>query len=422
MAKLNMTKKKKPTSNILIKKAEQKQLNARFLERIKFIAKAMIGEEKFKLIPRDFLEEITALRVPGLKAKAAPGSDILKSTVTQYNKLLTELINEHTIETNIGKTIPLGWYFTEGIVLLDQISLIENADFANAVIVKNAFQQYLPDSEHYASMGNVLDITIRDADVLLSEADKHGIIYSDMTDIVYNNPESASNAIFIDRMRPEKAQILIDDHSRTIIKIGWVSSNKEWVHPSIKPAQIGFKGEGADIPLPIYIQKHAIDNLQTRIDITPGIMFYALSSSFIDGQISYAKGDNQSKVAYYLSEQKVGYLLCKWFDNKIVIITFLFLTNDGTPEAKKLKELLSLEKADKKYLQIDNLPHFNSYNFENNKLLSAVFTAAGCGSLLKLGHLQEFSKKSIANKDPESIKKYISDFSIRQKGIKQSNL
>jgi len=40
-----MAKKKKSSSNIQAKKAGEKQLTIRFLERIKFIAKALIGDK-----------------------------------------------------------------------------------------------------------------------------------------------------------------------------------------------------------------------------------------------------------------------------------------------------------------------------------------------------------------------------------------
>lgn len=412
----NMTKKKKNNVSIQAKKAGDKQLDARFLERIKFIAKAMIGEEKFDLIPSYFFEAVTTLRVPVLKArKATPESDILKSTVVQYNKLFTAFINEHTIETDYKIEIPLGWYFNEGIVLLNYISMMPDNHFSEAAMLKEAFKEYLPGSEHHTWLGNVLEVTIFDANVFLSEPDKF-VIHADMTDTAYINPETTSNAISIQRVRTEKTKVLVDDHYRTTLKVGWVLADEKWEYPSIKPAQIGFEGEGADVPVHIYIQQHAINKLQERIDITPGILYFGLGGSFMDEHISYVKKDNYSLVAYFLSEQKVGYLLCKWCDNKILITTFLFLTNDGTPEGKKLRELLLLEKADKAYLGIDTMPHFNSYHFEKDEWLSNLFIEAGCGSLLKIGHLEEFSKKSIADKDPESIHKYISDFALFKKG------
>jgi len=400
-----MKKKKKDAVAIQTRKAENKELDGRFLERITIIGKALVGEEKFSLIPLTVLEQITKSRAPRLKAKAAYGSDILSSTVKQYNKLFYEFIKEHSIETPYNSEISVDYYLSEGIVLLNCISVLPDKAFHNASLVKEAFQQYLPGSDHHTWMVEFLETIIMDAIAFLSELDKH-IIHADMTDTAWINPYTVSNTIFLKRFSLEKTKIVIDNANRTIIRLGWILATEEWAYNSISPAKLGYEGESADVPLPIYIQQHAIDKLQKRIDITPGIMHFGVVHSF-DESILYLKTATHVLVPYFLSEQKVGYLLCKWFDNKILIHTFLFLTNDGTPEGKMLKKLCLLEKADKEYLRIDTMPHFNSYHFDKDERLSALFTAAGCGSLLKIGHLEEYSKKSIADKDPESILKYL---------------
>ena len=64
---------------------------------------------------------------------------------------------------------------------------------------------------------------------------------------------------------------------------------------------------------------------------------------------------------------------------------------------------------------IDKLSSFNAYHFERNEKMSKLFQEAGCGSLLKLGHVQEFSLKEMKDKDPESITQYLSDASFFQK-------
>jgi hypothetical protein len=58
---------------------------------------------------------------------------------------------------------------------------------------------------------------------------------------------------------------------------------------------------------------------------------------------------------------------------------------------------------------IDKLSTFNAYHFERSEKMSRLFEEAGCGSLLKLGHLQEFSLNEVKDKDPESIEQYLID-------------
>jgi hypothetical protein len=207
-----MTKKKANTREIAAKrKADIKLLDERFLERVTIIGRALIGDT-FELIPPQILRHMAFCRAPRLKAKAEEGSYIPKEIVIKYNELLLEFIKEDTIESYSGVEIPLDWYLSEGLMLV------------------NYFHQLM------------------------------------------------------------------------------------------------------------------------------------------------------HLVPFDLASGKIGYLLCRWCERKIIITTFLFLTNDGTPEGKKLEELTMLKKMDKQHLQIDTVQHFLSYHIDRNEELKSLFIEAGCGS------------------------------------------
>jgi hypothetical protein len=417
-----MTKKKNNSADIEVKRvAAEKQQKARFLDRIKIIAKALIGEEKFALIPPRVLLAIADLHPPRLRVKAEPYSNISKTMVVKYNSLFAEFINEHTIETDFGDDIKFDWYYSEGLTLLNYLHVLSDHHFANAVEVKEALKEYLPGSDFHQKMGKILEIIVSDANVFLSEADKY-LIQANIWDTAHSNMMTQCNTIYIDQYAPKKGEIDVDGHSRKIFKLGWILEEAEWTFCNIQPAQLGFKGKGADVSIPVVFQQHLIDRLQERIDLTPGLMQYAMFQTFLDPKIRYVKRASSSLVPYKLADQKLGYFVCKWCDNHILLSTFLFLTNDGTPEGKKLQKLLLLQKADKQYFKIDSMPHFNSYNFANNDQLSQIFKEAGCGSLLKIGHLTQYSQRKIQDKDPESIVKYLSDFALYKKGKNKISL
>lgn len=201
---------------------------------------------------------------------------------------------------------------------------------------------------------------------------------------------------------------------RSAIRLGWPSEKFEWNHFNVKPSLLGFVTAGLDIPLEMYVSTHAFQRLQERINITPGLMHQILLLTFLQPKIHHHRIGDKSLVDFYFSNPdgdriKVGYLVVKLHRSKLVAHTFLFLTNNGTPEGEKLGRLLSIVKEDKKYLEIDALPAFNSYHIDKNEKLSKLFNDAGCGSLLKLGHLQEFTTNLVADKDPESILHYLAD-------------
>ena len=94
-------------------------------------------------------------------------------------------------------------------------------------------------------------------------------------------------------------------------------------------------------------------------------------------------------------------------DDKLVILSFLFLTNDGTPEGKKLRAITGLAKRDKKYLEIDKLSTFTAYRIHEDKELSELFRQAGCGSLLEAEALQAIAAEYMPERSKAIIHKYL---------------
>jgi len=235
------------------------------------------------------------------------------------------------------------------------------------------------------------------------------IMRADYSETPAFNMYSNRNDIFIMETKTEKSTMLVRDKKREVVRVGWVGPEMEWIWAKVKPSALGFDVGSFDIPLDVYIQNHALDRLQERIDITPGIMHSIVFFIFNEPVIEHVRDRDRALVAYYVSDKKVGYLQVEMHGDKFLIHTFLFLTNNGTPEGIRLQKLVDLQKEDKEHLQIDKLSTFNSYHIGKNEKLKALFMEAGCGSLLELGHLQEFSAKEIKDKDPESILKYLSD-------------
>lgn len=347
-------------------------------------------------------------RYPTLKAKADPSSKIDKSKVVQFNKLMNKFISDRYIELDNGGKVHLSWYLSEGLILINYIAEMAEVQFPNAEQLRAAFTPYLPGSEIHEMIAEMLVELVHDTTVFLSDL-THTIINADISETAFFDREATSNDVFIQEFRPERTSVTVDGEPRSITSLSWVDGDMKWIPTRVKPSILGFKTGSIDIPLEVYIQSHALRKLQERIDITPGILHYMTFIIMNQPVIKHHKKDNNCLVEYYLSDQKVGYLLLSLVEAKLIIRTFLFLTNDGTPEGKKLNQLLSLGKQDKKYLMIDTLPAFNSYHIDQNEHLSKLFREAGCGPLLKLGQLKEYSQKEIKDKDPESIMKYLGD-------------
>jgi hypothetical protein len=65
----------------------------------------------------------------------------------------------------------------------------------------------------------------------------------------------------------------------------------------------------------------------------------------------------------------------------LLLRTFLFLTNTGTPEGKKLDKLLGIRKIDKQYLELDTAYAFMNTDLLNSPWLCDLLVEAGCEQL-----------------------------------------
>lgn len=387
---------------------QRKALKERFMDRIKKFIVIIGGPELLAKFPPIFIHHLYGVRYPVLKAKAAPGSEMSKTRVVQFNKLMYQLMEGVDLILPNGNTVPLSWYLSEGLTLIDcvgETDVIANPDLLE---LKTYFTPYLHDSKmHRELQDDLVDLVTHTCRLL---ADYNDRIYSaDLSMTPYFARFNPQNDIIIHELKPEKHQIMLEDGVRSAIRLGWASPELTWEYFNVKPSKIGFKTVGLDIPLQLYITFHTLDRLRERINITPGIMHEIMLLTFIQDKIPHRWSGNESHVDFKIADHKVGYFVVRLHGDKLVVRTFLFLTNSGTFEGEKLGRLLSINKVDKEYLKIDTLPTFNSYHIDQNEKLSKLFKDAGCGSLLQLGYLQEFTANQIKDKDPESILQYLAD-------------
>ncbi|WP_163715357.1 hypothetical protein [Mangrovibacterium lignilyticum] len=140
--------------------------------------------------------------------------------------------------------------------------------------------------------------------------------------------------------------------------------------------------------LPVYVQSHALERLRERIDIINfDDLFIFMLDSFIDPKVVRCAG-------YYLVEYqtflgKMGYWVSRIVDDALVVITFLFLTGNDTPEGERLNKLSGLSKIDMHYWNIDRLSTFYHSDLKDNPTMKQLFCDAGCANLFNLERFDE---------------------------------
>ncbi|MEJ2880311.1 hypothetical protein [Pedobacter sp. GR22-6] len=387
---------------------QRKAMKERFISRTKAIIEMIGGSTLLEKFPEIYIQKLYECRYPSLKAKAAPGSEISKTRAVQFHKLLQQLMEGIEIPLTGTAQIPLAWYLSEAQTLIDGISTLDAAGDPRLLEIKAAFAPYHPESELHHNIQELLHELVTETCRFLSDYNDR-IYRADISMTPYFAAFNPQNDILIHAFKPPIERVETAKGPRDAIRLGWANPDFKWENFKVKASALGFKVQGLDIPLDLYITKHALQRLNERINVTPGIMHEILLLTFLQERIPHHWNGYESQVDYLVADEKVGYFTVKLYENKLILHTFLFLTNNDTPEGEKLNRMLEVEMVDKKYLSIDKLPDFNSYHIDQNEKLSKLFKDAGCGSLLKLGHIQAFTLNEVKDKDPESILKYLAD-------------
>ena len=133
----------------------------------------------------------------------------------------------------------------------------------------------------------------------------------------------------------------------------------------------------------VYITQHCVNRLVERLDCLDrfllcfNIQNIIISFLATGGEFSLEGG----LMDYYISGIKAGYLVYEIIDDCIIMKTFLFITNQGTPEGNKLRRLLHLTTDDAKYWHIDQLSTFINSDIYDDPRLKDVFAECNCDRL-----------------------------------------
>jgi hypothetical protein len=137
---------------------------------------------------------------------------------------------------------------------------------------------------------------------------------------------------------------------------------------------------------PILLQSHALRRLRERLAvslITEVSLNMGLTYSLSEPSVVERQGDRYL-LDFHFGGSRVGYLVARVIGDQVVIVTFLFLTMEGTPESRLLRQKLHLSRLDIKYEGLDRLETFLAPDILADEELVGVLEESGCGSLLKL--------------------------------------
>lgn len=402
--------KKKKRNSLHDQKIDKAHHRNEFLLRLARFCDAVAGMPTFHLIPSSVTELMYTLRIHPPRLRAAYGMHINHEVMHDAKSLLSILFNHSRIKIDMGqiKEISLYDFYTLGNTLMYHVQQSKASDYPHAATVKERLSVLIT-LEAEALQNDCMKRIGEHAHTI-------PVYYSDLleqllaikldTRIFVDGRPGLVFCIDLYGMKTEVQTFKVEGANRPAYRVGYYlsSDTSRLSFVGIKPEQI-FLPPGKEMP--VYIQMHALDRLAERLDdVITGILFFNLYTSLKSLKVCKNR-KGELLFEFSLFGKKVGYFVAIVIGQQILLRTFLFLTNNGTPEGEKLHANTGIMKEDKIFLQIDKLSTFLESDLKNNERLKAIFIDAGCASLFEVG--LESSNRS--ESDPlKSMADYISNY------------
>lgn len=392
----------------------QEQYKA-FIVRLKSACDLMAGEGIFEKLPQRHLPQLFDQRFPPLKLEFAKGDFTAEEEAGLQQKFRLRM-SDLSIATLTGKQILLTDYFRDGILLANYIGVlcVQNPEWAWLKPISEAYD--VGSETIFMKAAFPVINFINSLCILYSDRQNKRLMVGDYATCVIMRPAVIDNKIRLSYQRLPLSTVRLDGSNREIVPLCWTNYLGKLEQSMAVPANVGFSPELTQ-PVPVYFQHHALARLSERLSLTGGMLFFFLSRLF-DDELSHLTFNNTHLLSVYLFDKKLGYLVIDFAEGKLIIRTFLFITNDGVPEGKKLWELTKLRKLDKQFLGIDTLAGIGRLSIADHPALKELFTEAGCTDLLDLSDVNYFMEMGAATKDPDMLLKFLQDSPFMQRRTK----
>jgi len=404
-----MHKKKKKKSSEHAFKLVKAQHRNEYLQKLEYWCNTLCEEKVFKHFPTEYLDRIYTFRCRQFKVEIAQGYSVNKAVVKFFEELV--LIHSKNEEHLLAKHLPMITvenFFTIGLSLhLIYLDIINGVQSFGKEIDKTLLKlEIIP--QNFMVIGDKFIAALSIVGNFSSEINESlHWLYHDMEKQNETVP-IICNKIKIYNRTLETKSVTIDGNTRPVIRLGWAFANFGIEYSSITPKQLGIKSQFNEIPMDVYIQSHAIMRLSERIDvIQTGLLHLNIFLSLKNPVICYDQ-NMRLLIEYRFYGTKVGYFRADIIEGIIVLRTFLFITNNGTPESRKLEQNTGLQKFDIEYLAINKLSSFMNSEIDNNEAVKKILVDANCQCLLELyKKMGPIIRKTNNTFDCESLLEYL---------------
>lgn len=404
-----MKKRKKVNNDLSHQKISIAHHRNEFIRNLKEFCDKTIHQNIFLYMPDEAVNNLYKIRSQPIKIRTTKG--VPNDTLIDMKRLITDLLKHKQIDFGVGDIacISLHDYFTNVLTLILYAKDLKIDAYKNAFKVKEILSAYsnMGDGDIYKKAWFELDNVAKTAVFFYNNLSKYIFVIKHELTSSINGRVGLCNCLDVYAIQPERTHVVIEGVKRPVfgVAFGIILPTPHLMYATINPETLGMP---SGKPFTVFIQAHALNRLEERLDgIITGLLQFNLFDSLMKQKVCKSK-KGEYLFDYFLFGKKVGYLCGNLVDDKIIIRTFLFITNNGTPEGEKLHANTGIMKEDKMYLAIDKLSTFIRSDIEKNEVVKNMFIKAGCASLFEIDDKVIFEQQSLKEKNnAELIAQYL---------------
>ncbi len=413
-----MAKKRKPNLHQQ-HKIEQAQRKNEFLEKAKWIINTATGKKVYELIPKTTLDKFYDVRSFSLLINTDENIRISIESLKIIKKYIHNGLKNKKIKLlETSEEITLNDFFTVFLSIYSFSKTLEEDYFPAAKTLMAELQVFDDFKKMFDRTYDTLSAYLKLISEFCFDFHSPNLCFDFNTKLETKKIMNIQCSITIKTWVNEIAHVKINKEFRPVFRVGFPSefTNIRWV--SIKPSDLNIQNTFAQIPHDVYIQSHAIKRMKERLDYFDnyGLMLLLQSTLLLKLKMCYDIHKNMM-IEFYILDVKAGYLPFEITDGKIVIKTFLFLTNGSTPEGAMLEKYTGLNREEIKYLKIDKLSSFINSDISENEELQVFMKKAGCECLLELYKYYKKGSSGIGNSN--SLNKMIEMMNKNKEYLKE---
>ncbi|TAJ11622.1 hypothetical protein DMA11_15980 [Marinilabiliaceae bacterium JC017] len=378
-------KKRKPYNGIQKKQEKNRQMQ-NFLKRIRYLASLCGCEKVYDSLPPQEKFFIFTMRSQILPPKTQVGHKVHPVILKNLHSHIKQWIKNSKVPFGPNQEMVIQEdVMTAGRTLYNYILFLKKDLFPEAEKFKEAFEPYSSLFEKDNNIFRAYDACLQILSQGMSFPNHKWFLFENTytTNLSYDRG-CGGYQVVVHVKKPMVKTITINSHNRPVYRLAFsrVNDGVFWLYVPSEPFRPAY--QGSKKRLPIYIQAHAINRLLQRIDCLHYIHILQQIIYQINKPEIHFCDSGEILFAYYLMERKLGYFVVDIINSMVVLRTFLFITQDLTPESNKLKELAGLAREDISYWQIDRLSPFAKGDMTKSSKLKNLFKEAGINQLFDM--------------------------------------